>query len=266
MANFIRSAKSGSDWTKNELLAYNIRIVPKSDMGFFGEVPEKLPENLSKEFLEYEFGRNDSLEDDSDNLLEYLDLASRSLRGQESMVDDFARELLKSLGFEASGRLLRIRHAIPLIICGSTSLAQTDVSILRKRSGLILLVQEDKRQINIKDPEPQVIAEAIAAFQENNRIREESGLEGIDRMAFPCITMIGTFPRFYLVPVTKELSYCVIGGVYPNDTTEVLKYTPRVPNKTSDAMKNREDRKKILQCYESFKKFVDELEEQLRRE
>ena len=33
MANLIRSAKSGSDWTTNELLAYNISIVEQDERG-----------------------------------------------------------------------------------------------------------------------------------------------------------------------------------------------------------------------------------------
>ncbi|KAF8969914.1 hypothetical protein BDZ97DRAFT_1596519, partial [Flammula alnicola] len=36
MANIIRSAKSGSDWTMNELLAYNIHVVDEDVATFFG--------------------------------------------------------------------------------------------------------------------------------------------------------------------------------------------------------------------------------------
>jgi hypothetical protein len=34
---------------------------------------------------------------------------------------------------------------------------------------ILLLLQEDKRLTSMKDPEPQIIAEAIAAFALNNR-------------------------------------------------------------------------------------------------
>lgn len=36
MAEVIRSAKYGSDWTRSELIAYNIKIVPQTPEQFFG--------------------------------------------------------------------------------------------------------------------------------------------------------------------------------------------------------------------------------------
>jgi len=36
MANLLRTAKSGSDWTRAELDAYNIAIVPQTKAEFFG--------------------------------------------------------------------------------------------------------------------------------------------------------------------------------------------------------------------------------------
>ena len=38
-------------------------------------------------------------------------------------------------------------------------------------SEILLLVQEDKTHINPSDPEAQLMAEAIGAFQENNAKR-----------------------------------------------------------------------------------------------
>lgn len=37
MANLIRSAKSGNDWTQNELRAYNIQVVDQSFVEFFNQ-------------------------------------------------------------------------------------------------------------------------------------------------------------------------------------------------------------------------------------
>jgi len=39
MANIIRSAKSGSDWTQNELDSYNIRISFQNATTFFNTPP-----------------------------------------------------------------------------------------------------------------------------------------------------------------------------------------------------------------------------------
>ena len=37
MTNFIRTAKFGSDWTQNELRAYNIQVVEQSLVEFFNQ-------------------------------------------------------------------------------------------------------------------------------------------------------------------------------------------------------------------------------------
>ena len=45
-------------------------------------------------------------------------------------------------------------------------------------------------------------------------------------MVVPCITMVGTFPKFYVVPVRAQLSESVVMGRYPADKTAVLRYIP----------------------------------------
>ena len=49
--------------------------------------------------------------------------------------------------------------------------AQTGVCIYDENDYLFL-IQEDKRLENTEDPEPQLIAEAIAAYQRNNFVRD----------------------------------------------------------------------------------------------
>ncbi|KAH9169956.1 hypothetical protein EDB89DRAFT_1980814 [Lactarius sanguifluus] len=51
--------------------------------------------------------------------------------------------------------------------------AKTDVCIV-DQNEILLLVQEDKRHMDSSDPEPQLIAEAIAAFAANNRTRQQT--------------------------------------------------------------------------------------------
>ena len=101
---------------------------------------------------------------------------------------------------------------------------------------ILLVVQEDKTIFSSANPEPQVIAEAIATFQYNNRKREERGLPTLDQMTIPCIVMVGTRPFFYKVPVTQKLSDCVIGGKYPSQPTVVTRCSPPARRRTSDGM------------------------------
>ena len=173
MVDLIRSPKSSSDWTTHELLAYNIRVSSQTPDQFYGRPlptatrlssldPHLLSGTLSTEGLSEETLR----------LLQYLDLASRANAGQDSAIADFASEILRVLGYETRGLLLRSRYAIPLLICGdSNQSAQADVCLIRSLSTILLVVQGDKTTTSAHDPEPQVIAGAIAAFQHNNRTR-----------------------------------------------------------------------------------------------
>jgi hypothetical protein len=142
-------------------------------------------------------------------------------------VADFAREILRALGYEKRDLLFRSRFAIPLLnygipICGS--LPQTGVSLVQGSSIILLVVQEDKTVAGISNPEPQIIRQAIANFQWNNRIRVQLGEYELDSMTFPCIVMTGTRPTFYyfkLVPVTRNLSESVAASKYPSSPTVV---------------------------------------------
>jgi hypothetical protein len=85
------------------------------------------------------------------------------------------------IGYDQPNRLVRQQKHIPLYMCGSNVDAKADVCVVDyspENKGILLLVQEDKRFLEQGDPEPQVIAEAIAAFQTNNlrRARCQAGL------------------------------------------------------------------------------------------
>jgi hypothetical protein len=111
-------------------------------------------------------------------LITYLDLAMMPELG-ETAVDDFVVELFKTLGYVRRERVARTRMDLPLLICGESRHAKTDVCIIdRSQNDILLLVQEDKR---LERGEPvnaqaQLVAEAIGAFNENNAHREAAGL------------------------------------------------------------------------------------------
>jgi hypothetical protein len=261
MANVIRIAKSGSEWTGNDLIAYNINIVDADRRKFFGDSWTDNP-NVSTEILSFDIDDGDRsiLHKDARRVLAALDLATSSRR--ESLVDDFSRDLLILMDYDSISRTVGTRRNIDLIMCSVITCAQVDVCVESLNNTSLLLLQEDKTNESFKDPEPQVIAEAIAAFQENNRIRSKRFLNPLDMMIFPCITMRGTFPVFYLVPITKNLSDCIKEGKYPERETTVLRHTPKV-KRSSDGMRPTENKKRILSCFESFRRFVDDLEKEV---
>jgi hypothetical protein len=254
MENTIRLAKSGSDWGSNELAAYNINVQEQDQALLFGG---NLPEYTGPEgFVQHE-DRVHGLDAPSLALIKRLDLAMKVMEGEETAVDDFAAELLRAMGYETEDTAVRTRKNIRLTMCGELVFAKADVCLLDVNSEIFLLVQEDKTHINPSDPEAQLIAEAIGAFQENNAERvNELFLKPLQTQTIQGITMVGTFPRFYKITVTADLDRCVRFGEYPTAPTIVYRHTPRVPRRRSDGMRPLDNRKLVLRRYEGFKKFV----------
>ena len=258
MANILRSSKSGSDWTSNELIAYNINIRTQSPQAFFRRHAEATLEDVDPLLINSTVDA-DNVPDDTFKYLSYLDVASNAT--QEAFIDLFSQETLRVLGFEERGLILGARVVIPLIICGdSLRSAQTDVCLLDRRSMILLVLQEDKTVFNKTQPEPQVIAEAIAAYQYNNEKRQTRGLPILDAMTIPCITMVGTRPTFYLVPVTQALSDAVVTGQYPETPTTVVKCVTYLGHnrRISEGMETPEYRQLAFQCFVAFKGLAKE--------
>jgi hypothetical protein len=256
MANLLRTAKSGSDWTAHELNAYNINVVPQSKAEFFGDLDFSDPTEPSMQGFMTNETRQTATDKKTKQLLHYLDLAMDPKVGQEAAVDNFAAELLRGLDYDDNDRIVFIRHAIPFLTCGQNSVAQTDICILDD-DEILLLLQEDKRLTSMKDPEPQVIAEAIAAFALNNRKREHNlNLPPRNAIMFPSLTMVGTTPIFYKITVTAALSKAVQMGTYPEGETRVLRYIPALPRRNSEGMRPLPNRLEILRCLEAFKRFL----------
>ncbi|KAK2460093.1 hypothetical protein APHAL10511_007891 [Amanita phalloides] len=250
MANIIRSPKSGSDWGGNELMAYNITIIPKPPQQFFPQGGDMPLTDLDPALVTATLDADD-VSDDTYRFLSYLDIAINT--SQETAIGDFAREVLRTLGFEERGLVLRNRHIFPLTICGDSKATQIDVC-LSDRWSLVLLVLQGERTI-FSDPEAQVIAEAIAVYQHNNMKRQRVGVLPLDAMTVPCITMVGTRPTFYLVPVTKALSDTVINGQLPSVCTEVFRCVTVAGDnrRSSEGMENPEYRRVAFQHFLAFK-------------
>jgi len=278
MANIIRSAKSGSDWTSSELYSYNIRVDIRDIQTFFG-LPALPPPTVDPELLQIQ-DANLMANDRNAELINLLDLAMVP-GSQESQVDDFAVELFKTLGYVKRHRVACTRKDIPFLICGEWRHAKTDVCIVdRSQNNILLLVQEDKRfgaTEATAEAEAQLIAGAVATFSYNNATRVSAGLPKhvskvrlrgprclrqmttfLERI-IPGIVMAGTSPTFYKIPVTTDLEYAVINGLYPENPTQVSKYQPAVPRPSrrwSEGMRPLDARREVIQCYEAFKVVV----------
>ncbi|KAF8548141.1 hypothetical protein OG21DRAFT_1516623 [Imleria badia] len=185
-----------------------------------------------------------------------------TLGSGESVVDDFAAVLFRALGYTKRNCVACTWRDMSLFICGEFKLARTDVCIIDcDHNDILLLVQEDKRyeEGGGGDPEAQLTAEAIAAFGINNEQRVKADLDPLEEEIMPGITMVGTTPTFYKIPVTKTLLQHVAHGTYPPNLTHIAlcqSPVPRPARRYTEGMKPLDNRRQILSCYEAFKPIV----------
>ena len=198
MANLIRSTKSKNDWSANELLAYNITVQRQGAIDFFGRELDPIDHLDPSLLLSADPSVAADLSKEIYRFLAHLNLASRPNASQESAVGDLAKSILEVTGFDEFGTILRTRYDIPFTVCGDPHrAAQADMCLVHISSIILLVVQGDGPAVNSINPEPQVIVEAVATFQYNNRKRADLDLPPLDMMIIPCITMVGTRPFFY---------------------------------------------------------------------
>ncbi|KZT00684.1 uncharacterized protein LAESUDRAFT_687714 [Laetiporus sulphureus 93-53] len=260
MANLVRSAKSGSDWTDNDLDAYNIQIRFEDAATFFGTDNLPLPA-VDEEILTTQEAE-DMVHDNNAELINLLDLAMKPRSAEDSAVVDFAVQLFRQLGYAKRHRVARTRKDIPLFICGEWRHAKTDVCLVdRLHNDILLVVQEDKRFTpdDLCEPRAQLIYEVIAAFDYNNRLRQSAGEATVEFKIMPGIVLVGTTPTFYKIPVTESLVRDMHHGTYPTETTIVSAHVPTLsrPNRRySEGMKPLDNRQAILRCCEGFKGVV----------
>ncbi|KAH9081500.1 hypothetical protein EDB83DRAFT_550814 [Lactarius deliciosus] len=262
MANLLRTAKSGTRWSLLELHAYNIVVKLQDSATFFGVKTLPRP-TVARELLD-NLAANDMENDANYKLLYYMDLANCPAPREESAVVDFATHLLTLLDYVPRTRMARTHTDIPLAICGQDHYANADVCVVDSDSDdTLLLIQEDKARKTRRpnDPEAQLIAGAIAAFQRHNYRTRYYKRDPIVHKIIPGITLLGTSPMFYKIPVTTQLAQCVELGLYPSETTIVYTHLPKLArpgHRLCEGMKPLDNRAIILSCFESLKKFVNQ--------
>ncbi|KAF8348517.1 hypothetical protein F5887DRAFT_840774, partial [Amanita rubescens] len=129
--------------------------------------------------------------------------------------------------------------AIPLITCRMQCSAQMDGVCICDENDYLLLVQTDKQLQYLEDPAPQLIAEAIATYQQNNFIHSDRVLLHIpifNEITFPGITFVRTSPTFYKIKITTKLNKTVMGGIFLADPVIIYHHTPQLPCCNSEGM------------------------------
>jgi hypothetical protein len=269
--------KSGSEWTNTDLEFFRIKILQVKDFAQFfngditvianSDVKEFLSLDLSNVIIQHTFDWTSLKSRYVRTLVKDIIAVTKTHRSEESAVDDMARSIFQVFEYDAGENAIRTRETIVLEMCNSKTQANPDVCIESIDMSIRLLVQEDKSYNVGNDryltsyPEAQLIAEAIAAFQENIRTFQRLGKYDIspNKAIIPGIVMLGTCPTFYKIHVTNLLAECVRQGEEPNADTLVERYViPNLPVNMSDALLSQEHARHIVMCYEAFRKFVIE--------
>ena len=76
----------------------------------------------------------------------------------------------------------------------------------------------------------------------------------------PGITLVGSSPTFYKIPVAKDLAQAVALGRFPATPTAVYAHLPAVPRparRLSEGMKPLDNGRHILTFYKAFKQFMN---------
>jgi hypothetical protein len=249
------SAKSGSKFTLDDLSEAFLNIVVKTvkpeDFFLKGTDLSSIP--IDPALLADLESRNSPTGSDANNFLNSLLRAAHTR--QESAIDVFVIDILKVTGYHEFPTIFTdVRHFFPLYNCGKHKHAETDFYLGRllsssKPDSTTLLVAESKTTRNRSNPVPQLVAEALAVHQSNNKMRKARGLEAID-IVFPCFTMVGTRPTFYLIPITRVLMDAVGRGVQATGTTEVLECEVDAPGEGMEVVEYRE---RALQSFIAFR-------------
>ncbi|KAF8881159.1 hypothetical protein CPB84DRAFT_1735260 [Gymnopilus junonius] len=254
VANIILSAKSGRDWTVNELRAFNIQLKTIDAATFFGQALLPVPQ-VSHVVLSNE-KRPTGVLNKTDRL--FFRHMQDARNGEESLVNDFAAFILCMFGYDDPDGVIHQRKELSFIMRGSLVEAKPNVCVMSE-SGYLLLVQEDKRGTHRTNAEPQLIAEAIAVFYQNNLRRDWTGQTQLVSQTIPGIIMVGVVPTFYLITVTADLLTSVISGSYPSEATIVKRCIPPVLNLNSypeEGIVPLANRVIVMQCFQAFKAFV----------
>ena len=255
LMDYIRPSNP-DDWNQYELNRVRIYIQTQNKQEFFGSANLPTPVTPSLVGFMTIQDRVQAVDGETRKLLHYLNLVLDPQVGQEAVVDNFAAKLLEKLGYDDGDRIIFTRRALPIVVSGVLYTTLANVCVMDANNQILLILQSELVP-SLKDPEPQIVAKAIAAFEANNKVRATSlNLPPLDAITFPAISMIGTTLIFYRITISAYLSSSVPLGEMPQVETDLLRYIPELPRHHDPGMRLLENRVEILTCLEAFKQFV----------
>ncbi|KAF8069840.1 hypothetical protein FPV67DRAFT_1484990 [Lyophyllum atratum] len=287
-------AKSCSAWTEADLRLCNVKIIDADVPTFFGI--QRLPSpsvspavlNTKASSSSQPTHNHTALTNEERMFFKYLQAASVPSEHQEADIREFTAHLLQLLSYTAPNpskqhpeeasqerRVIRKEHDLPLFMCARTVHAIADVCLLIPSTSThhgdsILLIAKASPTTASKSEtsasasatasasEARLVAQAIAAYQSQNRARGRARLSPAEKHIVPGLIMSGTMPVLYKIGVTAELVESVQTAQVPPTATEVQRLVLPVegPVSVQEGMIPLENRKVMLACLEAFKALV----------
>ncbi|GLB41631.1 hypothetical protein LshimejAT787_1002310 [Lyophyllum shimeji] len=280
-------AKSSSAWTDADLSLCNLKIVDTDVPTFFGidrlPAPSISPAvlNMKATHSQQPMQTQIALTNEERLFFQHLQAASTPSPDQETAVRDFTAHLLHLLGYtepkpsaqhseQASDepRVIKKDYDLPLFMCGRTVHALADVCLLvpdmeHHHSDTVLLIAKASRtgsspttDDTAAGVEARLIAQAIAAYQSQNRTRGRARLSPTEKHTVPGLIMAGTMPVLYKIEISGELAECVQTAQVPTTTTKVQRLIMPGEGPAREGMIRLENRKVMLGCLEAFKALI----------
>ncbi|EFJ19885.1 hypothetical protein SELMODRAFT_444057 [Selaginella moellendorffii] len=191
-------------------------------------------------------------------LVKSITCVTKTHRFEEvSDIENLSKSLLELFRLDVPGMCVVTRRKLELQIDNIAVDASPGVAVETEVDDFIRLVVQIDRSFKDRDhdPEAEMIASGIAAYQELlDRVCESPPQE----LLLPGIVMRGTCPTFYLMRLSREMVECVKQGRRPGFSTRVDQYVlpGLVPPSSWDAIIVPEHRAHIAQCLESLKSFM----------
>ncbi|TFK58288.1 hypothetical protein BDN72DRAFT_966385 [Pluteus cervinus] len=241
MADIERAPKYGFEWTVDDLKAYNIGIDVVDESTFFGaagsgaavpsidgvldknpNIPASIVENTKEpEQMEYE-------DHATRQFFQFLGNLNAGTADDTKYADEFGVFLLNLMNYNTEGREIHTKKEIEYISCGEQKKALVDVCMtdMQPVEDYVRFLQVNKKSskdlsdVAIHAASASLIAGAVAAFSLNHRLLQSASSRP-DGIVFPGLTVIGSVPIFFKIPVTQDLVMAVNTGHYPSEPTNV---------------------------------------------
>ncbi|KAJ8457411.1 hypothetical protein ONZ45_g18322 [Pleurotus djamor] len=251
MSDLIIFPKSDSDWTRNELAYFNVKIRDVEAPAFFNKStlpPPSVPPGILRNAI----ATSDMTEEEQD-FFNYLEAA---MVEEKSAVGDLAAYLLRLFRYDRPNRIIRTRKEMTFIMGGKKVSVRADVTV-QEKGFHVLLVQEDQQNRPTDDATARLMAGCIAAFENNRHLRAfEPRRPPLESQIIPGITMVGSTPAFFRTTITTELREAIASMRRPAEETVILRFIPPVADPASyyvQGMNRVDNRFAIMQCFEAFK-------------